>query len=251
MNPFEINPNDRWLFAFTHPDDEISILSFIKRLTSKDVSVFCAWSVSNPIRESEAREVMKRLNVPQGNLLFFQFPDKSAHKHLFEMTTSWQDWIQQIKPTKIAMGAFECGHIDHDTTHFVITKSAPEIQKFEIPWYHTYLTRMPVMHRFADSSQESIIQLTNEEWNEKKQLSKFYKSQNIASLLRWYWLAGKLGIKPGFQKVERMRPVIHSNFKTPNLPEKLGKKVMQTKYWKEWIEAINQFENNFLSSDIG
>ena len=240
MNPFEINPNDRWLFAFTHPDDEISILSFMKRLASENVSIFAGWSVSNETREQEARIVMKKIGVPQENLRFYQMPDKGACDHLGELTQLWKSYIEEIKPTKIAMGAFECGHIDHDSTHFAITHAAPEIQKFEIPWYHTYLTRLPVMHRFADPSSEQLIKLTNEEWNEKKSLSKLYKSQNIATLLRWYWLAGKLGLRPGLQRVERMRELANTNYEEPNLPEPLKTKVMQCDTWKRWVAAIKK-----------
>lgn len=238
MNAFEINPNDRWLFAFTHPDDEISILSFVKRLTNSNAKVYAGWSVATETREQEARNVMQKIGVPQENLRFFQMPDKSACDHLPELTNLWKTYIEEIKPTKIAMGAFECGHIDHDSTHFAVTHAAPEIHKFEIPWYHTYLTRLPVMHRFADSSNEHIINLTNEEWNEKKELSKMYPSQNIARLLLWYWLAGKFGLRPGLQKVERMRELTHTNYETPNLPEPLKTKVMQCDTWKRWIAAI-------------
>lgn len=238
MSLFEINPDDRWLFAFTHPDDEISILSFMKRLTHSDASVYAGWSVATETREREARRVMQKIGVPQEHLRFFRMPDKGACDHLSELTHLWKTFIEQVKPSKIAMGAFECGHIDHDSTHFAITHAVPEIQKFEIPWYHTYLTRMPVMHRFADPSNEQLMQLTKEEWDEKKSLSKLYKSQNIASLLRWYWLAGKLGLRPGFEKVERMRELTNTNYEIPNLPEPLKSKVMQCDTWNRWQKAI-------------
>src|SRR5438445_654803 len=67
MSVFE--PGFRWLFCLTHPDDEIAIGAWIRRLTKSGCDVFLSWSHDTPIREEEARAAAEMLGVPQNRLI--------------------------------------------------------------------------------------------------------------------------------------------------------------------------------------
>jgi LmbE family N-acetylglucosaminyl deacetylase len=234
-----------WLFAFTHPDDEISICAWINRLTSAGAEVWCGWSVSNPTRESEARAVMKRLGVNQERLAFFTMPDGSACDHLSHLAGLWSDLIERSKPDVLALGAFECGHIDHDSTNFAvhqaISQMRREIAMLEVPFYHTYLTRIPILNRFADPTGEEVLTMTQQEQALKRDVSRCYRSQNIGSLLVWYTLLGWVRFRPpGLCRTERMRVQTHFDYSTPNLPEPLRSRVLQCRKWRRWVSAVQR-----------
>src|SRR5688572_1088643 len=177
----------RWLFFFTHPDDEISIVAWIKRLCDAGATVHCAWTVSKPIREAEARAMVGSLGVPQENMHFFDVPDGDACDHIPEIIEFANGVIETAQPDRVALGAFECGHIDHDSTNVAVAHANQQrVPMFEIPFYHTYLTKVPIINRFADPSGEETIQLSQEEQALKVRASRAYNSQNIGSLLFWY-----------------------------------------------------------------
>ena len=48
MTLFDADIGERWLFCMTHPDDEISICAWIRRLTDAGVDVFLSWTHSTP-----------------------------------------------------------------------------------------------------------------------------------------------------------------------------------------------------------
>lgn len=230
----------RWLFCFTHPDDEISIVAWIKRLCDAGADVYCSWTVSNPIREAEARAMMRRLGVPQGNLFFFNAPDGDACDHIPEMIEFERGVIDKSQPHRIALGAFECGHIDHDTTNLAVAHAnAERVPMFEFPFYHTYLTRVPVINRFADPSGEEVIQLTREEQALKVEASRAYKSQNIGSLLFWYTVMTSAKLRPVYlSRTERIRRQTHFEYTVPNLPEPVRSKVTESEKFKRFSKAI-------------
>ncbi len=248
MTLFDPDPELRWLFCFTHPDDEISICAWIKRLTSSGANVWAGWSVSNPVRESEARQVMKMLDVPQKRLRYYGKPDKGACDHLPELVSDWAEFIDEVRPSRIAIGAFECGHIDHDATNFAVSHalrltnhvSSPLL---EIPWYHTYLTRVPVLGRFADPTGEEVLTLGDEERRLKWRVARMYPSQNIASLLVWYTALTWAKFRTiDLRRTERMRLQAHFDYFRPNLPSTLARKVEKSETWARWVNAIERYE---------
>ena len=239
MNAFDISVR-RWLFFFTHPDDEISIVAWIKRLCDADATVHCAWTVSNPIREAEARAMVGSLGVPQENMHFYEAPDGDACEHIRDMIEFASRVIEIAKPDRIALGAFECGHIDHDSTNVAVAHANRQrVPMFEIPFYHTYLTRIPVINRFADRSGEELIQLTKDEQSIKVRASRAYKSQNIGSLLFWYSVLGWAKLRPvALCKTERMRLQTHFEFTMPNLPSALAAEVAKSSKFNRFAGAV-------------
>lgn len=183
---------------------------------------------------------MAELGVADGRLFFFDMPDKGAFERIPELAEKWSSAIERASPDRIALGAFECGHIDHDATNAAVTlANAAKTPQLEIPFYHTYLARIPVLNRFADARGQDVLQLDLEECKLKRKVSRMYKSQNIASLLIWYTLLGWLkGNPPALCRTERMRLQTHFDFACPNLPEPMRSEVMKSDTWKRWSEQI-------------
>jgi LmbE family N-acetylglucosaminyl deacetylase len=246
MKAFDLDPNHRWLFAFTHPDDEIAIIAWIRRLARAGATVYAGWSVSNPTRESEARAVFDSIGVSQDRLFFFRAPDGSACEHLRDLVENWSDVLTVAQPTRIAACAFECGHLDHDSTNFAIhharQRRCPSVPQFEIPLYHTYLTKVPVLNRFAQPDGEEVLPLTEEEWHLKRRISRAYPTQNIGSLLVWYTIWGWVRFRPpALCRTERMRLQTHFDYTTPNLPSPLRERVQRSPKWRRWLRNVQDF----------
>jgi hypothetical protein len=148
--------------------------------------------------------------------------------------------IEKAQPERIALGAFECGHIDHDSTNAAVAHAnAGKLPMFEIPFYHTYLTHVPIINRFADPSDEEVIQLTEEEQKLKIHASRAYKSQNIGSLLFWYSVLNLTKLNPqSLHKSERMRLQKYFEYLTPNLPPNLGAAVQRTEKFRRFALAL-------------
>lgn len=222
----------------THPDDEISICAWIKRLTSAGNHVYLSWTHSNPRREAEGRAVAEYLGVPQNNLRFLGAADGAVVEEIPRLIDEYRDWINVAKPDRICCGAFEQGHIDHDSTNFVINKvfGGPV---FEIPFYHTYLSRIQTINRFADAIDEEIMELSESERQIKLHVAKQYRSQNIWSVLLWYEIWQALKFRPvELAKSERMRLQSHLNFTIPNLPPTLAAKIEASETWQRWLKTI-------------
>jgi LmbE family N-acetylglucosaminyl deacetylase len=230
----------RWLFFFTHPDDEISIVAWIKRLCDAGATVHCAWTVSKPVREAEARAMIGSIGVPQENMHFFEAPDGDACDHIPEIIEFAKSVIETAQPDRIALGAFECGHIDHDSTNVAVAHANRQrVPMFEIPFYHTYLTRIPVINRFADPSGAEVIQLDEEERKLKIRASRAYKTQNIGSLLFWYSALSLIKMSPqSLHKTERMRLQTHFDYAVPNLPKHLRTRVEVSAKFHRFRKAI-------------
>lgn len=219
----------------------------MRRLVRGGAEVYSGWSVSNPIRESESRAVMEMVGVPQKNLVFHSLPDGKLCSHLEELVQKWEKVVREVAPHRIVVGAFECGHLDHDSTNFAVNQARESLGKtslpiFEVPFYHTYLTRIPVINRFADDEGEEIIALTEEEQKIKIRASRMYRSQRIGLYLTGYTLLKTLSLRPvRLYATERMRLQTHDNFFEPNLPAELAEKVKRSEKWKQWLEAMKRY----------
>ncbi len=238
MKLFDTDPSLRWLFCMTHPDDEISICAWISRLVRNGNPVYMSWTHSNPVRESEARAVALLLGVPAANLRFFEATDGCACDEIPTLYPQFQRMMDEIKPDRVACGAFEQGHIDHDTTNFLVNQSfrGPVL---EIPFYHTYLTRLQVMNRFSDPTGEESVRLDRGERSFKTLIARQFPSQNIWTVLLWYEIWQKARLRRiELTRTERMRLQTHRNFNRPNHPPKLAKKVRRSGAWQRWRLAL-------------
>jgi LmbE family N-acetylglucosaminyl deacetylase len=241
VKAFDLSTSERWLFCLTHPDDELSIAAWIRRLVESGVDVSLCWTHSTPEREAEARAAAGLLGVPQDRLAFLAAPDGRALDEIPRLMPLLCDLLRRFGPTRIACGAFECGHLDHDATNFVV-HSTFDGPIFEIPWYHTYAMAIQRVNRFADPVGEEVIELSTEERRLKTELSGMYPSQRIRDLLVWYGVWQTLRFRDAdLLGTERMRLQTHFDYATPNLPERLAQGVRRTSAWGRWLEATNRY----------
>lgn len=235
---FDLDPNLRWAFCMTHPDDEISICAWIKRLVENGNEVFLSWTHSKPSRESEARAAATLMGLRQDHLKFFGARDGHVVDQIVELHDPFRAWFAETKPDRVCCGAFEQGHLDHDATNYIVNHAfrGPIL---EIPFYHTYLAKLQRINRFADSRGEEVRSLDREEQAFKKLVAKQYPTQNIWTLLLLYEVLQGSKLKRGeLAQSERMRLQTHKDFLSPNLPPRLAGRVRGCEKWKRWEAAI-------------
>lgn len=226
----------------THPDDEISICAWIKRLVQQGNEVHISWTHSNPTREAEARAVALLLGVPPGNLHFLHGTDGRIPEEMPILLPKFRALIGKVRPDRVCCGAFEQGHLDHDSTNFLVAQVF-EGPIFEIPFYHTYLTRFQRLNRFADPTGQELIELSVQEQKFKTLVARQFPSQNIWSILLWYEVWQKARFRPmELSHSERMRLQPPVNYERPNLPPRLATRVKRSANWRRWKAALRAFQ---------
>ena len=241
MRAFDPDPSIRWLFCMTHPDDEISICAWIRRLTKQGNEVHISWTHSNQTRESEARAVALLLGVPDRNLHFLHGTDGQIPEEMPILLPKFQQLVDSVEPDRICCGAFEQGHLDHDSTNFLVNQVF-DGPVFEIPFYHTYLTRFQRLNRFADPTGQEVTELTVDEQKLKTLVARQFPSQNIWSVLLWYEVWQKARFRPmELTHSERMRLQKPTNYRRPNLPPRLAERVKRCPNWRRWKAALRAY----------
>jgi LmbE family N-acetylglucosaminyl deacetylase len=242
MTLFDPDPSLRWLFCMTHPDDEISICAWMHRLATLGAHVSVSWTHSTPTREQEARAVATLLGIPQENLYFLNATDGRACQEMLTLLPKFQTLVQQVQPDRVCCGAFEQGHLDHDATNFLVNQTfkGPIL---EIPFYHTYTTRLQTLNRFSNPQIEEVRNLDPQEQRLKKQVARQYPSTNIWSVLLWYEVWQLTRFKPmALAKTERMRLQTNPDFLKPAHPEPTAQKVLKTEPWQTWCQSVQDFK---------
>lgn len=236
---FELRLNERVLFAFSHPDDEMVVAAFIGRLARQGTPVRFCWLHSTPVREAESRAAMSRLGLGGEHLTFFSAADGKILESIPNLQPELQGLIGSFRPTRIVTLAFEQGHIDHDATNFLVNRCF-DGPIFEVPCYHTYLTRIPRILRFADPAGEETIDLSPEEQRLKRSLLRLYDSQSLRRKVMLYEVLLRLTFRDAalFAK-ERMRLQGRIDYTRPNHPEPMASKVEASAMWRHWMRAVH------------
>jgi LmbE family N-acetylglucosaminyl deacetylase len=246
VKAFDLDPQLRWLFCMTHPDDEIAICAWIRRLVRNGNEVYVSWTHSNPVREGEARAVALLLGVPLDHLIFFGATDGGACDEIPELLPRFRQMMDTVQPDRVVCGAFEQGHVDHDTTNYLVNK-AFDGPVFEIPLYHTYRRRLQRLNRFSSRDGEELYELTPDERRLKITIARQYPSQNIWGVLFWYDAVHKALLRPQrLLKAERMRVQTHHRFLVPNHPPHLAERVARCPAWTRWVSAVLAAEARLL-----
>lgn len=237
MKLFDDDPDIRWLFCMTHPDDEIAIAAWIKRLCVGGREVWLSWTHDTPIRESEARVAAGRLGVDQDRLVFFHAHDREVVDHLKELLPQYRDLITAARPSRVVCPAFEQGHLDHDATNLLVNRSYDGLI-LETPLYHTYLTPFPRLNQYATPEGEEVLSISREERAFKFDLARSYRSQSIARNIWWANAREAFLGRELLGMSERLRVQKHSDFLRPNLPDQLAQRVANSKQWSRWLSAV-------------
>jgi LmbE family N-acetylglucosaminyl deacetylase len=243
VKAFDPDPSIRWLFCMTHPDDELSIAAWIRRLTLQGADVFVSWTHSTPTRIEEAKAFAEAVGIPEDRLRFFDSPDGRVLEDLPRVIPLLRGAVNDIRPSRIVCGAFEQGHLDHDATNYAVSK-AFDGQTFEAPFYHTYASLIQTVNRFADPTGEEVLALEPDEITQKKRFAELYPSQRIRELLVWYGVWQRLrGRSEDLCASERLRLRGPLDYLKPNLPAALSERVRRTARWKRWEQTVRTYES--------
>ena len=249
MKLFDDDPSLTWLFCLTHPDDEISIAAFIRQLARSGAKVYLSWTHHIPVREAEARAAAKKLGVAEENLFFHGATDGSVCDELPALLPRFQKMVAEVKPDRVVCGAFEQGHLDHDSTHWLVTHSfvGPVL---EVPFYHVYTSRLQVLNRFSDPSRQEIQTLNQEDQRFKVEFAKGYPSQNIWSILFLYEVGHYILGRPArLRETERMRCWNGADYRTPAHPLGISRRVVKDPQWQRWLDAVSRAERAAREAD--
>lgn len=248
MSGFDVTQSERVLFVFTHPDDELVLAAFIKRLIVKSIPIHVCWTHSTPLREKESRAVFSLLGLSQSDLTFFDAPDGRVLESIPSLLPLMKGVIVAFAPTRVYVNAFEQGHIDHDATNLLanLCFNGPI---FEAPLYHTYLKQVPVLNRFSSREREEVITLTSEEIALQRKLINMYPSQTVQRNMLLYSILKIMQFqKPDLFGTERCRLQVHKDFLTPNHSPELATKIVASELWKRWVGVVRPMIIS-LSSD--
>lgn len=235
----------RWLFCMTHPDDEISICVLMRRLVQAGHEVFLSWTHSPDFRLEEGRLGAKLLGVPEENLFSHGSTDGSTCEELAVLLPKFQAMMASARPDVVVCGAFEQGHLDHDATNWLVNQTF-DGEVLEVPFYHTYVRpRLQRINQFSDPAGQEVLALSSEERRFKLDFAKLFRSQNIWSVLMTFEVVSTMLFQPAkLSTRELVRRQTHRDFRVPNHPEPLARRVAQTPQWQRWLSALQAFEDS-------
>lgn len=243
LRAFDPDPSIRWLFCLTHPDDELSIAVWIRRCVQAGCEVWMSWTHATETRKKEARAVAHMLGVRADRLFFHGGTDGSVCDEMAALLPSFRRMMERVQPDRVVCGAFEQGHLDHDSTHWLVAHSF-DGPVFEAPFYHVYTGPIQTMNRFSDPKGQETIRPTKDERRLKRALARQYPSQNIWSVLLWYELLHQGARLRPFRLTfsERLRLVEGVDYARPAHALRLARRVRKSAKWRRWRRALRRAE---------
>lgn len=178
------------LYIFAHQDDELLIISRMRKEVKEGVDVHCLWITKGDkggdpqIREKESRYAMELTGVKSENLYFLKYEDQKSYRALPEIIEKTLQIVKKVKPERIYSPAYEGGNIDHDVANFVAFESARrsglKIELFEFPTYNYYGKKVRVGEFIpGDDSPVLYTSIDDEEEEFKEKIFDVYKSQYL------------------------------------------------------------------------
>ncbi len=244
MNEFDLDPSISWLFVFAHPDDELAIATWIRRLTLNGNKVSIAWIHGSGKRGEEARKAAESIGVNPENCYFADFDDGSFLSRLADLQNELRAMLGKYNPDRLVCAAFEQGHLDHDALRFAI-EQVWDRPVLEFPEYWPYTPHVATMNRFTNTEGECVLELSSYEKRWKHALAKNYPSTDIWRNLFWYEIWSALRLRRAHLiRTERLRWSPKYDFRTPRVPEKYNSKVLRSNQWKVWLAALDSLDLN-------
>lgn len=241
INPFEIVAGHRWLFLLAHPDDEMAVLAWIRRLDQAGGSIRCVWLHSTPVREAESRTVLREAGLSDDALEFWQFPDGDTVDHLDEILEKLKQVVEEYRPTRAMTLAFEQGHLDHDTANLCLRIAFKGVL-FEWPMYHGYYREFMHLNTFVGEGKPAEIELNAWEKAWKQRMVSVFRSQTMKRNLLLYRLFCLLTLRPFLMdQRETARLMTWTDYRRPNLDDENREKVLGCARWARWRKQTEDF----------
>jgi hypothetical protein len=244
LKAFDPDPKLRWLIWLTHPDDEIFIAGWILRLVQAGAEVHLAWTHSTPERRRESLRACRFLGIAGENLTFLEGTDRHLPEEIAHLLPQVKAVVDSVAPDRVAVGAFEQGHLDHDATHLMVRR-AFDGPMLEFPEYHPYTRLFPRLGRFGEGTAEGeSITLTPAEFARKRQICEMYPSQRIALNLWAADLRARLSGDVPLGSREYLRGVEPDpDYRTPQHGPRMREEVEASEGWARWVRAVDALDN--------
>lgn len=241
MSLIDFKTPRKWLFCMTHPDDEISVCATISRLVKAGHEVRISWTHSPDFRLKEGIAAAALLGVPEENLYHHNSTDGATCDELKDLLPSFRAMMAHAKPDIVVCGAFEQGHLDHDSTNWLVNQTFGGTV-LEVPFYHTYIRpQIQRINQFSDPKGQEVIALERAEQRFKLDFAKQFRSQNIWQVLLLHEVVSILLLQPArLSKRELFRQQTHRDFRQPNHPPKLAQRVEKSPQWQRWLKALDE-----------
>lgn len=230
---FDDNPNLRWLFCFPHPDDELAIAIWMRRLSQAGAHMTLVWVHSNPVRKAETLNALAILGIEACECHFLEIPDSTFAEQALTIADRIAPILDKGKFDRIGVPSFEQGHPDHDTVNLVVglLSKTPTV---EFPLYHCY-PGYQRLNTFPDGEFETLS-ITASELELKKRALKAFKSQTIwRNVVVFTLLQRLIGRNPRYLTSEVARIQGDLDYSQPNLPAPMAERVKGSRRWKKWI----------------
>jgi len=120
------------IFIFPHQDDEFGIFYLLKLAIQTSEKIYCIFLTKSPkgdvqttLRNTESKDVLNRLGVPDESILFLGNSLEIVDGLLVDKMSVLASWVSTFlintpQISDIYVPAWEGGHPDHDATNVVI-----------------------------------------------------------------------------------------------------------------------------------
>lgn len=240
MRAFDINPQLKWLFVMTHPDDEMSVAAWMRRLVRAGSEVHMLWAHSNSVREEESRKAAELIGVKPENLEFFTLPDGRLVEHLRELREGLRQRIAEHGYDRVAVTAFEQGHLDHDSVCYAVCKTF-EGPVLQYPMYYPYTRSFQVLQQFSNDVGVEKLALDPKESEFKWKVLGCYPSQTIRrNAICHKWMLSWVPGQEQLDKREYLRYQPNLRFDRINHPSPVREEVERSPQWRKWLQHVQK-----------
>lgn len=196
------------------------------------------WAHSTPVREAESRRGFELIGPT--DLHFHTLPDGDVVDHLGALADLVRGHAAEFQPTDVVSMHFEQGHLDHDACSWAAWQ-VTGVRHWEFPMYHTYLTAFQKLGRFSRPEGQHILSLDAEEQRFKTALTHCYPSQTLRRNIVAYQVARLLMLSPiSLAHTERFLVDARPDFRAPNHPPRLARRVAESDRWRRWLAALDR-----------
>ena len=192
------------LFIIPHPDDEIvGSCCIIRRYIRDKKNIFlffvtngvisqtsnCFWNKKKikkmiDIRKKEMKLSVKKLGV---KAIYFQnISTRSLKDKILVTYAKIRKIIVSQKIDALFCPAYEGGHQDHDVSNFICSKLKRFCKVYEFPEYNYFKNKINCNKFIKNDNNSTVLKLTEDEKEFKKNCLKIYESEKKKSKLHRY-----------------------------------------------------------------
>ena len=188
------------LYRHSQNGDNIKVV-FVTNGSADWLGIEQSWNVNKAKskvrtqeRFKEAVDALSLLHIPTENIYCLGFPDGGTHRYLKHISTDVQFLLEKLNPGKVYVHCIEGGHPDHDMVSFAVKSTCQKVGYHNVFEWAEYNPEQPIGTKdvkfrpnIAGTSEEVIIDISEEERMLKRNMLSYHKSQDVEQ----YYLQGE------------------------------------------------------------